>query len=74
MIFELSRRSRARRIISVDPQSGQPFIKGTRIPVYLIAELLERGQADNGTLPGYPTLKRKDLEAVRVYAAAYRKP
>ena len=74
MIFEFSKRSRARRIIVVDPQSGQPVIKGTRIPVYLIAELLKRDQASNGTLPGYPTLKRKDLDAVRVYAAANRKP
>ena len=61
MIFGFSKRSRARRIIVVDPQSGQPVIKGTRIPAYLVAELLERDQAGNGTLSGYPTLKALDV-------------
>lgn len=58
--------------ISVDPQvcHGQPCIKGTRIMVYLVLELLEAGlDPDKIIQEYYPQLGRQDIEACLHYAA-----
>ena len=58
--------------ISVDPNicHGQPCIKGTRIMVYLILELLEAGlTADQIIQKYYPQLAKQDIEACLHYAA-----
>jgi uncharacterized protein (DUF433 family) len=59
--------------ISVDPKAchGQPCIKGTRIMVYLILELLESGLGPEQIIKEYyPRLTRKDIEACLHYAAS----
>jgi uncharacterized protein (DUF433 family) len=59
--------------ISVDANicHGQPCIKGTRIMVYLILELLETGLAlDQIIQDYYPQLTRQDVEACLHYAAS----
>ncbi len=49
---------------------GQPYIKGTRIMVYLILELLEAGlTAEQIIKDYYPHLERQDIEACLHYAA-----
>jgi uncharacterized protein (DUF433 family) len=59
--------------ISVDPKvcHGQPCIKGTRIMVYLILELLESGLvAEQIITEYYPWLTRQDIESCLHYAAS----
>jgi len=59
--------------ISVDPTvcHGQPCIKGTRIMVYLVLELLESGLgADRIIKDYYPQLTKQDIEACLHYAAS----
>ena len=60
--------------IVIDPEvlSGQPVIKGTRIPVYLIIEFLGNGLIEKDILWEYPTLKKEDIKAALLYAAKCR--
>lgn len=71
--LSLSKLERARRMVVRDPEirGGEPVIRGTRIPVYLIADLLEQDAGEQEILSGYPTLKRENLELARLYAMAY---
>lgn len=57
--------------ITVDPQvcHGQPCIRGTRIMVYLILELLEAGISPEQIVRDYyPQLTKEDIEACLHYA------
>ncbi len=54
--------------IEVNPNicGGKPVIKGTRITVEFILELLANGWSYEGILENYPQLKKEDiLEAIR---------
>ncbi|USH00859.1 DUF433 domain-containing protein [Thermococcus argininiproducens] len=54
--------------IEVNPKKlgGKPVIKGTRIPVYLILDLLGNGWSIEEILENYPQLTREDIfEAIR---------
>lgn len=57
--------------ITVDPDVlvGKPVIKGTRIPVYLIVELVANGRATKEILKEYPRLKEEDIKAALLYAS-----
>jgi uncharacterized protein (DUF433 family) len=58
--------------ISVDANvcHGQPCIKGTRIMVYIILELLEAGLTPEQIIKEYyPQLVKQDIEACLHYAA-----
>jgi uncharacterized protein (DUF433 family) len=57
--------------ISSDPAicSGKPCIKGTRIPVYLVLDLLAADEDEAGILQAYPNLTRRDIKACLKYAA-----
>ena len=57
--------------IVIDPEvlAGKPVIKGTRIPVYLIIELLGNGVTEKEVLWEYPTLKKEDIKAALLYAS-----
>ena len=56
--------------IQIDPRvcAGQPVIKGTRIPVAVIMELLAVGETWESVLEGYPELNRQDIAAALHYA------
>ncbi len=57
--------------ISVDPKicGGKPCIKGTRIPVTMVLELLEDGLSFEEILREYyPTLTAADIRACIEYA------
>jgi uncharacterized protein (DUF433 family) len=59
--------------VSVDPTvcHGQPCIKGTRIMVYLVLELLESGLSHEQIIKEYyPQLAKEDIEACLHYAAS----
>ena len=64
-----------RERIEVNPEilSGKAVIKGTRIPVYLILELLSAGYDFKKILKSYPSLTKKDIEAAISYAALLTK-
>ena len=57
--------------IVVDPRvlGGKPVIRGTRIPVYFILELLANGWSVDDILREYPHLTREDVLAAIRYAA-----
>jgi len=57
--------------ITTDPKVlvGKPVIRGTRIPVYLILELLAAGTSREETLQNYPQLKNEDITAAIEYAS-----
>lgn len=57
--------------ISIDPKIcfGKPCIKGTRIPVYMLLELIEAGYSTERILTDcYPQLTPEDIRAAVHYA------
>ncbi len=44
---------------------GKPVVRGTRLPVEFLLELLDAGEAESTILANYPGLVREDLEACR---------
>ncbi|MDA2936459.1 DUF433 domain-containing protein [Patescibacteria group bacterium AH-259-L05] len=58
--------------IEVNPKImvGKPVIKGTRIPVYLILNLLAAGYTFERIIKAYPELKKGDIKAALEYAQA----
>lgn len=58
--------------IRIDPAicGGKPCIKGTRIWVSLILDLLAAGSAEQEILSQYPQLVREDILAAIAYGAA----
>jgi len=49
--------------------AGQVCIKGTRIPVSLILDMLAGGDTIEDLLDGYRTLTREDIAAALAYGA-----
>ena len=60
-----------RERITVDPHvlTGKPIIKGTRISVELVMDLLGRGWTMEHVLEEYDHLKPEDLQACLAYAS-----
>ncbi len=52
---------------------GKPVIKGTRISVEFILELLASGVSENEILQDYPHLTREDIQACLRYAISFLK-
>ena len=52
---------------------GKPVIKGTRIPVYVIIEMIANGLSINDVLKEYPELSEEDVKAALKYAASLLK-
>jgi len=57
--------------IVVDPETlaGKPVIRGTRIAVELVLELLAAGQSEGEILANYPGLTPEDILACLSYAS-----
>jgi uncharacterized protein (DUF433 family) len=49
--------------------AGKPVIRGTRLAVEFILELLAAGQSENDLLTNYPGLTRDDILACLSYAS-----
>ena len=58
--------------IELNPRicNGKPVIKGTRIPISVILELIAEGKSWQAILDGYPELTRDDIYAALHYAKA----
>lgn len=50
---------------------GEPVFKGTRIPVYGIAAMLDAGATPEELLSGYPALTERMLGLAHIWAAAH---
>lgn len=57
--------------ITVDPRIlvGKPTVKGTRIAVELVVDLLAAGWSHQQILDSYPNLTDEDLRACLAYAS-----
>jgi len=49
--------------------SGKPCIKGTRIPVHIVLDLLAAGESFEGIKKAYPNITDDDVKACLNYAA-----
>jgi uncharacterized protein (DUF433 family) len=56
--------------IAIDPQVlvGKPVIKGTRIAVEFVVDLLAAGWSQEQILASYPNLTTEDIRACLAYA------
>jgi uncharacterized protein (DUF433 family) len=56
--------------IEVNPKIlvGKPVIAGTRIPVYLIVNLVANGYTPERIIKAYPVLTKEDIKAALRYA------
>jgi uncharacterized protein (DUF433 family) len=59
--------------VQSDPEimAGTPVFRGTRIPVYVIADMIEQGTAIDEILEGYPSLTREIVEYAGIYATTH---
>jgi uncharacterized protein (DUF433 family) len=57
--------------IVFDPEilAGKPVVRGTRLAVEFILELLAAGQSESDILANYPGLTREDILACLSYAS-----
>jgi uncharacterized protein (DUF433 family) len=65
------RRARATIISDPDIMGGNPVFHDTRLPVHLIAALLERGETEAELMQDYPRLTPEMVRLAPLYAAAY---
>ncbi len=58
--------------IVVDPNIlvGKPVVKGTRLAVEFIIDLLAQGWKEEEILKNYPGLKHEDVQACLAYASS----
>ena len=61
--------------IVVNPEIlvGKPVVRGTRLAVELIIDLLAQGWPEGDILASYPALKHEDIQACLSYASAVLK-
>jgi uncharacterized protein (DUF433 family) len=67
------RLERAGNMIVSDPEimRGTPVYRGTRIPVELVADMLNQGATYKQILAGYPALDREKVELAPFYIQAF---
>ena len=59
----------SRIVVSPDVCHGKARIKGTRVPVYIILDLLAVGEAEENILIAYPQITKEDIHECLLYAA-----
>jgi uncharacterized protein (DUF433 family) len=52
-----------------DVLAGKPVIKGTRLAVEFVVDLLSQGWSEQDILDNYPTIRAEDIRACLAYAA-----
>ena len=58
-----------RIILNQEVLSGKPIVRGTRLAVEFIIELLAQGWSEADILQNYPGLTREDIQACLSYAS-----
>ena len=58
-----------RIVIDADVLDGKPVIKGTRLAVEFIIDLLAQGWTEKDILHNYPGITREDIQACLAYAS-----
>jgi uncharacterized protein (DUF433 family) len=63
---------KAHTMVVEDPEimGGTPVIRGTRVPVYLIAEMRRQGASVEEILTGYPSVTGEQISLAELYAQA----
>ena len=65
-----SRKALIGRVASdADVCSGKPCIRGTRIPVHIVLDLLAADESVENILAAYPNITREDVRACILHAA-----
>jgi len=69
----LARIEEVRSSVTVDPsvRAGEPVVRGTRIPVSVLADLDSQGASPEELLEDYPSLTPESLQAALDYARLY---
>ena len=70
---ELKRLRRVEQMVVSDPEttSGTPVYRGTRIPVELVAAMMDQGASVEEILDGYPALRREQVKLAPLYVKAF---
>jgi len=58
-----------------DPEilDGLPILRGTRMPVFMVADMRRSGMSIEAMLAEYPSLNAELIEFAEVYAATHRR-
>ncbi len=72
-IAALRQLEKVRRMANSDPEimRGEPVYRGTRIPIALIAQMLNQGAAVAELAEGYPALTAEQIELAPLYVRAF---
>jgi uncharacterized protein (DUF433 family) len=75
VVERLAQYAAARRFVNIDPEirGGEPVITGTRVPVYMLAEMVRVGDAREEILKHYPSVTAEALDAAVLYARVNRR-
>ena len=65
------RRARALVVTDAEILGGDPVFRGTRVPVHLIAAMLEQGSTEADILKAYPRITVEMVRSAPGYALAY---
>ncbi len=57
--------------VNTQVRAGEPVVRGTRIPVYMLADLSGQGAPAEELLEDYPSLTPESLEAALTFARLY---
>jgi uncharacterized protein (DUF433 family) len=70
---ELKRLRKVEQMVVSDPEnmSGRPVYRGTRIPVELVAAMMDQGASVEEILDGYPALSREQVKLASLYVKAF---
>lgn len=64
---------RSKRMVRLRARDGEPLLRGTEIPVYLLAALADGGASIKEILEDFPSLTEEQVRAALSYAAVYPK-
>jgi uncharacterized protein (DUF433 family) len=73
MSSRLQNLEKASGTVQSDPEimGGTPVFRGTRIPVYLVADMIEQGTPIDEILDGYPALTREMVKYAGIYSTTH---